>query len=404
MRLTARQPTHLVLFRGLLLLLLLAVSACGRGQTGSGAAPTTPTRPPLPTAAATLPPTAPPTPTPRPPTSTPRPPTATPLPTPTATPLPAATAAPDPVSNPDQVPELVWLPYSFGDYGEPIVVLRDGRPALEAAPTPIEVFFDFRPGRGIAYGTQFWSAAGNGVDSVTDFWLYDFTNDPRPVLDGQVGRVALNPDPLAVDLAAVARHDGTAFNLVLLADDGSETPLDSGIDPYFSFAPDGKTIAYVKDGQLLVAPVDGGSIQTTTTAGLQAEFGWVGDEPLWDLTRELLIFPADPFLIIPLDGRDPFAPRQLDGSPLSGTRPTRMLWSPENRQLAVQIDDLTFEIQVYLLTEDLAFVADTYFLEGATLIGWVEDGETLLVQEQDGMLRIWSLATFTYVDPAPGDE
>ena len=300
--------------------------------------------------------------------------TSTPVPVPTAE--PATRPAPAPVASPtfpagpdaQSVPELVWLPFGFGDYGEPLVTIRRGAAGFEAAPVPIELFFDYQPGRGIAYGSQFWSAAANGVDSVTDLWLYRASEGAIQLIESGVGRATLNPARSGEPLGIVSLHNGGSFDLFTISTEFELTRLDENIQSFFSISPDGQEAAYIKEGELRQVDLESGKIRPTAAAGLNKKFGWVGDQPLWDLEREDI-------------------------------RPARMLWSAELRQIIGQIDGQTQEVAIVLLTEDLHHVADRYNLPGATLIGWFEPGRTILIQDEDQELKIWSLESYAFIDP-----
>jgi hypothetical protein len=71
------------------------------------------------------------------------------------------------------VPDLVWLPFGSGSYGNPVLTVQQGEIVYEEEPDAIEAYFDYADGR-IAYGAEFWYAAANGLDAVTDLWVYDY--------------------------------------------------------------------------------------------------------------------------------------------------------------------------------------------------------------------------------------
>lgn len=350
-------------------------------------------------------------------TATPVPPTAAPtdtaVPEPTATAVPPTdtpepTAAPteEPVADePADVPELVWLPYSYGSYGEPILTMNDGIVAYAPEPTPIEVFFDYSPVSGqIAYGSLFFYGAANEQDSVTDLWVYDYaTGTNTQWLEGEVGRAAWAPvaNENGQPQLAVAIHNGETFDLHLMTAPFESEIIREDIQPYFSWSPDGQRMAYVvEEGWLMESPAYAGPrVEVAMPEPVYQDGGWVGDAPVWDNERFYLIYADNPFTFADLQTGEIFTPVQLDGTPLQETRPTKMLWAVELRHLVTQVEDFSQNVQIYLLSEDLSTVLDIYFLENSHLVGWYEEGESIIVLDINQEPQIWSLSEYQYITP-----
>lgn len=342
-------------------------------------------------------------------------PTATTTPTqePTAAPSPIATettavATPLPAADAVDVPELVWLPFGYGSYGEPILTLNNGQFSYEPEPAPIEVFFAYSPVSGqIAYGSLFFYGAANDTDSVTDLWVYDYkTGTTTQWLEGNVGRAAWSPvaGEDGQPQLAVAIHNGQSFDLHLMSGPFESEVMAEDILPYFSWSPNGERMAYVvADGVMMKsAAVAGPRVEVAMAQGVYQNGGWVGDAPVWDMQRAYLIYADNPFTFVNLrlgETSESFTPVRLDGTPLEETRPTKILWSDELRQLIGQVEDFSQNVQIYLLSEDLSTVIDIYFLENSQLVGWYEVGRSIIVLDVNQEPQIWSLVDYEYINP-----
>ncbi|MCA9956738.1 MAG: DPP IV N-terminal domain-containing protein, partial [Anaerolineales bacterium] len=224
---------------------------------------------------------------PAPPTSTPRPtvvpptpqsrPTRPPVTLPTATPAETEAVAPQAAD----VPELVWLPYASGNFGEPVLMVEDGEMATQELPVAVEIYFDYANGW-LAYGSYFWEATAN-QQSVTDLHLYDFATGEETLWAEQVGRAAITPQVMfdGPPSVAAAVHSGQGFDLVLIRGAENRTVLVDDIDPYFSWSPDGSQIAYLRDNNLFVTDVVNDFGNPAIATGVYANSGWIGDAPLW---------------------------------------------------------------------------------------------------------------------------
>jgi len=225
------------------ILLVFLLVACGGGEADPAAAPATAVRTETIAAPLALPTNtavpAQPTSTLRPTTIPPTPqsrPTRPPVTLPTATPAPTETAVPQTAD----VPELVWLPYASGNFGEPVLMVDEGEMARQALPIPVEIYFDYHDGW-LAYGSYFWAATPN-QQSVTDLHLYNFATGEDVVWAEQVGRASITPLEMLEGPPSVAAaiHNGQSFDLVLLRGPENRSVLVEDIDPFFSWSPDGR--------------------------------------------------------------------------------------------------------------------------------------------------------------------
>lgn len=337
--------------------------------------------------------------------------------TPTLTPAPEAT---DPLksqavesadlleNNLNPWPEIFYLAYGFGSFDEPVLQVIDKTPQFLPSPAEIEVFFEYEPNHGlIVYGRTFWETAANGVDGVTDLYLYRFEDQTEIELVGQnVGRASwaiIEQRPFLL----VALHDGAQFNLVLFDISNQESiPVDDGVSLYFEFFEGIETVVYVKDGNLYgLQPMasDEPVLPVLIEEGVYDGTGWIGDKPTFidGPNGDFVLYPADPFLLNPvIDGGfgESFVPTYLDASPLNELRPLSMLYSSDVNQLIVQEDGMGSSIRIYQLSEDLTYVLDSYTIDGAELVGWIDQGDTILLLDINYEPKVWSLTEFKYIE------
>lgn len=330
-----------------------------------------------------------------------------------ATPLPEFT--PTPVEESSQYPDLVTIahltPFGSGDFG--VLVLEGG--VLSAQPSPVqsELFWEYTPITGrLAYSPEFVHASEQNNVSVTSLWVYDYaTQEASMWLEDNVVRAAWSPDGEQVT-AAVYNPETTQIDLVFVPAPGQVELIAECASQLFSWSPDGTELAYVNAvssagvneacaGTYLVSfPGNLGEgeprIERVSDFGLQELLsGHVADQPIWAAERNALIYPDQPFWIVPLDGSPPFIPAMPQGEdPLEMPRPNNGLWSPNLRQLAGNYDaGLSGRggVWIYQLSEDLSQI-ETYYRIGDTpvynnsdivMVAWWTPYESLLVLDGD---------------------
>lgn len=366
------------------LLLVLLLVACGRetpppatavlptiSRTETLAAPE-----PLPTNTAVP---AQPTSTLRPTTIPPTPqsrPTRPPVTLPTATPLSTETAVPEAAN----VPELVWLPYASASLGQPVLMLEDGEMARQALPVTVAIYFDYQDGW-LAYGSYFWQATAD-QKAVTDLHLYNFATGEDTVWAEQVGRAVITPmqmldGPPAV---AVAIHNGQSFDLVLVRGPENRTVLVEDIDPFFSWSPDGRLLAYLRNNELFVTDAAGDSGNPPIASDVYATTGWIGDAPLWLGDTGYLLYADAPFTIVAADGSETIVPTAEDGSVLGGGRPFAMLYAPTTNQLITETEGMFGPgAAIYQLSTDFVTAELVQQFDDAQLVGWYNAGESVIL-------------------------
>lgn len=322
-------------------------------------------------------------------------------PTPTIVPTEAAeteAVAEEAVAEAVTVPDLVWLPYGSGSYGNPVLTVQDGEIVYEEEPAAIEAFFDYADGR-IAYGAEFWYAAENGSDAVTDLWVYDYaTGESEQWLDGNVARADWSP--VDTEVLAVAHHNGTTFDLVLMLGPEDWIVLNEDISPFYAWSPNGEQIAFVREGELIVTELDG-TESAPLASSVYEESGWVGDAPLWLPDEGLLSYADFPMTFVPLDGEEAYEPIGVNGEVMDvNKRPFQMLWSSSQHQLIMQYQAMFGPgVQIFQFAEDMTTVTEVFDLgEGTEVVGWYEIDEQVIIL-QNGEPQIYSLATNEYVTP-----
>lgn len=308
------------------------------------------------------------------------------------------TAANETAAESAGVPELVWLPYGSGSYGNPVLTVQDGEIIYEAEPAAIEAFFDYIDGR-IAYGAEFWYAAENGVDAVTDLWVYDYsTGESVQWLEGNVARAEWSP--VDTEVLAVALHNGVSFDLVLMLAPEDWIVLNKDVSPFFSWSPDGEQIAFVRAGDLIITELDG-TESAPLASGVYGQSGWVGDAPLWLPEAGLLAYADFPVTFVPLAGGDAYEPIGVNGEVMDvNKRPFQMLWSVSQHQLIMQYQAMFGPgVQIFQFADDIQTVTKVFDLgEGTEIVDWYEMDESIIIL-QNGEPHIYSLLTNDYVTP-----
>ncbi len=336
---------------------------------------------------------------------------------PTAVPTPApATYSSPPAGG---VPDRAWLP--FAGAGESMLVVYDNVVTREPAPARIELFWDYDGSSGkLAYAAQFWHSASGKDFSVSDLWVYDYsTGQGEHWLGNNVARASWSPVAGSGQLAvALFDTESERLDLALVSGPGQVETLVEGASRHFAWSPDGQSLAFVRDESsglpsdsagLYVIPAAGGQAARVSDLAPQYEGApkgwWIGDRPVWALADRALIYPDEPFRIVPLDGSGDIFPTTPSGQKVDGFRMETMLWSPERRQLVGQADTMMGRsVWVYEFNQDLRTVVDSFSIGGGesadvVLIGWWEPGASVLLIDAStelglyaGAPIVWSLA------------
>jgi hypothetical protein len=279
------------------------------------------------------------------------------------------------------VPELVWLPYATGDYGQPVLMLEDGEIAPQPMPVEVEIFFDYEAGW-LAYGSTFWEPTTD-QQSVTDLYIYDFSTERNQVwASGNVGRAALSPvnEISGQPNVAVAVHNGSGFDLVVKLGVDDNVPLVEDIAPYFSWSPDGSQIAYLRDGELFVTSSSEDSGNPPIASGVYAGSGWIGDAPLWLGDSGYLLYADAPFTIVATDGSETIMPTAEDGTVLQGQRPLAMLYSATTSQLITELEGMFgSSVAVYEFGAGFETAVLIRQIDDAQLAGWYEENKSVII-------------------------
>jgi hypothetical protein len=296
------------------------------------------------------------------------------------------------------VPDLVWLPFGSGSYGNPVLTVQQGEIVYEEEPDAIEAYFDYADGR-IAYGAEFWYAAANGLDAVTDLWVYDYaTSESEQWLEEDVARAEWSPTD--TEVLAVALHNGAAFDLALMVGPEEWIILNKDIDPFYAWSPDGEQIAFVRDGDLIITDLEGTESEPLAS-GVYQESGWVGDAPLWLLDEGLLAYADFPVTFVSLDGVEQYEPIGINGEVMDvNKRPFQMLWSASQKQLIMQYQAMFGPaVQIFHFADDIYTVTEVFDLgEGTEIVDWYEMDESVIIL-QNGEPQIYSLLTNDYIVP-----
>ena len=364
--------------------------------------------------------------------------TEAPQPTPTQEPIPQV----DEDSSP--VPDLVSIghlaPFASADIG--LLVVQDELVTVEASPVDFGLFWDYSPISGkLVYSSEFFHGAENDSASVSDLWVYDYqTNTATKWLDDNVARAAWAPDGEHVT-AAVYNPETEQIDLVLVSGPDSMKTIAECASMTFSWSPSGDTLAYVNArvwlnfglkesclGTYLVTfpnGISGSEWEVTRVSDFgtqETSSNHFSDEPLWAAEQNALIYPDQPFWVVPLDGSPAFIPQTPGGEdPLEVPRPFRNLWSADHRQLIGNFDvglSGFGGVWIYQLSEDLTRIEDYYRVGDIslgdnsfiTLVDWWKSGESILVLDGDNPdtskqlsevwrgPRVWSLLENNWFD------
>ena len=119
------------------------------------------------------------------------------------------------------------------------------------------------------------------------------------------------------------------------------------------------------------------------------------DKPIWALDQNALIYPDQPFWVVPLDGSPAFVPQTPGGEePMNLPRPFGSLWSSHLNQLIGNVDTGPAGfggVWVYQLSEDLTSIEEYYRIgetpvrdnSDVVLVSWWTPAESILVLNGD---------------------
>lgn len=367
----------------------------------------------------------------------------TPMPAPTdPIPVPTITAPALPeVSSP--YPELVTIahltPFGSGKFG--VLVLEDGE--LSAQPSPVEsqIFWEYTPATGrLAYSPEFVHSSAQNNIPITSLWVHDYeTGESTIWLEDNVVRAAWSPDGEKVT-AAVYNPETAQIDLVFVSGPGQVDMIAECASNLFSWSPDGTRLAYVNviswsgvneacAGTYLVSfpnGFNGGEAQVERVSDFGSQkllSGHVDDKPIWALDQNALIYPDQPFWVVPLDGSQAFVPQTPAGEePMNLPRTSGSLWSSHLNQLVGNVENGPGGgfggVWVYQLSEDLRRM-ENYSRIGDNaaggnsdiiLVDWWDPGTSLLVLDGDNfelpdyLNELWRApAVWSLVDRQWGD-
>jgi hypothetical protein len=182
----------------------------------------------------------------------------------------------------------------------------------------------------------------------------------------------------------------------------------------FSWSPTGDTLAYVNSrvwlnyglhesclGTFLVTFPNGISgdewdVSQVSEFGIQETSGNnFSDAPLWATEQNALIYPDQPFWVVPLDGSPAFIPQTPNGeAPLELPRPFGNLWAEDLHQLIGNYDvglSGNGGVWIYQLSEHLTHIEEYYRIGDippgdnsfTTLVDWWTPEESILVFDED---------------------
>jgi hypothetical protein len=160
-----------------------------------------------------------------------------------------------------------------------------------------------------------------------------------------------------------------------------------------SWSPKGNMIAYIKEGALFIVPPDASKEpqQITNFDLLSGRWNYT-----WAPEAEAIIVPGEPIEIVKIDGSDRFTPTRWDGIVPSKLQAGTILWSAE-KHLLVYDDkphpcDVTGRAWVLELSGDLRRILFYYAVadDNLSLSGWKIPGES-----------VYGWGGFSRLSPAP---
>ncbi len=190
---------------------------------------------------------------------------------------------------------------------------------------------------------------------------------------------------------AAALGDGS---LALFTGPNEFKTLSADVAWNFSWSPDGKSIAYLKNGGVFIISVDNGQTRQLTksvTNNVDGK-GTARDRPLWIPEYQSIVYTNAPFEIARLDDSEAFTPRTTDGQLPQGECATDLLWSPEKRMLVVEVEEMnTTKVWIYELSPDLKTIVTSDSFESEVtepVAGWWVPGESILLRNGE----VWSIS------------
>jgi hypothetical protein len=338
---------------------------------------------------------------------------------PSATPPPTAVPEPTSPANKDggEIPDLVSLGHlaPFGSHDIGLIVVQDEEVTVESSPVDFGLFWGYSPQTGkLAYSSEFFHGAENDRASISDLWVYDYqTGSATQWLEDNVSRAVWAPDGEHLT-AAVYNPETDQIDLVLLSGPDKVRKIAECASMTFSWSPTGDTLAYVNSrvwlnyglhesclGTFLVTFPNGISgdewdVSQVSEFGIQETSGNnFSDAPLWATEQNALIYPDQPFWVVPLDGSPAFIPQTPNGeAPLELPRPFGNLWAEDLHQLIGNYDvglSGNGGVWIYQLSEHLTHIEEYYRIGDippgdnsfTTLVDWWTPEESILVFDED---------------------
>jgi hypothetical protein len=338
---------------------------------------------------------------------------------PSATPPPTKVPEPTPPANEDarDFPDMVSLGHlaPFGSHDIGLIVVQDEEVTVESSPVDFGLFWGYSPQTGkLAYSSEFFHGAENDRASISDLWVYDYqTGSATQWLEDNVSQAAWAPDGEHLT-AAVYNPETDQIDLVLLSGPDKIRKIAECASMTFSWSPTGDKLAFVNArvwlnfglhesclGTYLVTFPNGISgdeweVSQVSDFGTQeTNSNHFSDSPLWVSKQNGLIYPDQPFWVVPLDGSPAFIPQTPNGEdPMEVPRLFGNLWAADLNQLIGNFDvglSGNGGVWIYQLSEDLTEIEEYYRIGDIpsgdnsfiTLVDWWNPGESILVLNGD---------------------
>lgn len=325
--------------------------------------------------------------------------------------------APQITETPSLVPDLVTIAHlrPFGSEESGVLVLDVGKITVQPSPVPFQIFWEYSPGSGkLAYSPEFFHGSEQNNVSVTSLWVYDYaTGEAEMWLEDNVARAAWTPGGERLT-AAIYNPETAQIDLVFVDGPQQVELIADCASQLFSWSPEGNQLAFVNAmnwagmsqacAGTFIATFPGDLYQGDAQIERISDFGSEPllsghplDQPIWSLEEGALIYPDQPFWIVPLDGSPAFVPTTPNGEdPLEIPRPFGPLWSASLSQLVGNVDmglSGNGGVWVYQLSEDLLSI-ENYSRIGnmeansnsdINLVDWWNPNESILVLSGDNV-------------------